>query len=161
MSNMDPHPETCRCHPCDRRRIADLEAKNTRLREALSFTTNAIDPEQSDETADWELTDVRWRTRLNEMHAELKRLREWKTDVEDSTRASMDETCDANERHCTCVPLLRRELKRLQCYPNAVLIIRNKYPIDVFPDTNVGGRMARLTCDNILELASERIAEVD
>ncbi len=118
----DPHPETCRCHPCDRRRIADLEAKNTRLREALSFTTNAIDPEQSDETADWELTDIRWRKRLNEMHAELK---------------------------------------HLQCYPNAVLIIRNKYPIDVFPDTNVAGRMARLTCDNILELASERIEEVD
>ena len=48
------------------------------------------------------------------MHAELKRLREWKTDVEDSIKAAMDETCDANERHCTCVPLLRREVKRLQ-----------------------------------------------
>ncbi len=54
--------------------ICDLEAENTRLREALSFTTNAIDPAQSDETADWELTDIRWRKRLNEMHAELKRL---------------------------------------------------------------------------------------
>ncbi len=60
------------------------KADNTQLREALSFTTNAIDPEQSDETADWELTDIRWRKRLGEMHAELKRLQRIK-EVDDGT----------------------------------------------------------------------------
>jgi len=34
--------------------------------------------------------------------------------IANATKAAMDETCDANERHCTCVPALRREVKRLE-----------------------------------------------
>lgn len=52
--------------------------------------------------------------RIEELEAEVKRLQDWKADVEDSTRMAMDEECILNERHCTCVPLLRDEVKRLR-----------------------------------------------
>ena len=32
----------------------------------------------------------------------------------DATIAAMDESCDANEKHCTCVPILRQKVKELE-----------------------------------------------
>jgi len=49
----------------------------------------------------------------------------------------------------------KAEVKRLRFYPEAIAAVRAKYPVDVFPDTNVAARMARLTCDNIDEWAKE------
>lgn len=49
----------------------------------------------------------------------------------------------------------RKEIERLQNYPEAIADIRAKYPEDVFPDSNVAARMARLTCDNIERLVRE------
>ncbi len=51
---------------------------------------------------------------LRRQQAEIKQLQAWKDDIEDSMKSAADETCDAGERHCTCVPLLRVEIKRLQ-----------------------------------------------
>lgn len=52
------------------------------------------------------------------LYETAKELRAWKQQVEDAIKAAMDETCDANERHCTCVPLLRSEVRRLREQPN-------------------------------------------
>ena len=41
-------------------------------------------------------------------------------DVANATEAAMDERCDALERHCTCVPLLRAEVLRLRRYKEDV-----------------------------------------
>ena len=48
------------------------------------------------------------------LEEEIKRLQAWKADVMESQRIVMEEKCAGDERHCTCVPILRRELKRLQ-----------------------------------------------
>ena len=53
-------------------------------------------------------------TDWEQQHDEIKRLQAWKADVEDSMKIAAGETCDMSERHCTCVPLLRVEIKRLQ-----------------------------------------------
>lgn len=51
------------------------------------------------------------RSALEMERDELKeRLADWENDV----KAAMDERCDLYEKHCTCVPALRREVKRLQ-----------------------------------------------
>ena len=55
--------------------VERLESKNQQLSVALSFMNCAIDPALSDETDDWELTDVRWRIRVDELHADIERLR--------------------------------------------------------------------------------------
>lgn len=44
----------------------------------------------------------------------IRLLLNWKADVENSIKAAMDEKCDAYERHCTCVPLLRTEVAELK-----------------------------------------------
>jgi len=54
-----------------------------------------------------------WIGQLKGLEAENDRLKRWKKDVEDSTRAAMDESCDDIEDHCTCVPLLRAEIGRV------------------------------------------------
>ncbi len=51
---------------------------------------------------------------LRDIHYEVKQLRRWKADVENSTKIAMDERCTTNEQHRTCVPLLRAKIKRLQ-----------------------------------------------
>jgi hypothetical protein len=45
--------------------------------------------------------------------AEIKRLREIVDDINNSTRITMDERCTLDEKHCTCVPILRAEIARL------------------------------------------------
>ena len=46
--------------------------------------------------------------------AELEQLRSFKEEIDDAVKGSMDERCDAYEQHCTCVPVLRAEVKRLR-----------------------------------------------
>lgn len=47
------------------------------------------------------------------LRSELADLRQWKSDVEESHRQVMDERCPSDEQHCTCVPILRREIAEL------------------------------------------------
>ena len=42
----------------------------------------------------------------DELHA-------WKEDVENAFRMTMDEACSGDQKHCTCVPLLKLEIKRI------------------------------------------------
>ena len=49
--------------------IKRLQARNTELANALSFMTDALDREQSEETADWEITDIRWREKIDQLQA--------------------------------------------------------------------------------------------
>ncbi len=53
-----------------------LLAEVERLRDAMSLCVAAIEPERSTETDDWELVDVRWHERIDQMHAEIKRLQQ-------------------------------------------------------------------------------------
>lgn len=46
------------------------------------------------------------------VEAENERLRAFQSDIENATRGACDERCDCNERHCSCVPLLRSALQR-------------------------------------------------
>lgn len=48
------------------------------------------------------------------LRAENERLRDYKEDVENAVKMSLDEVCTADEKHCTCVPLLRQEVKLLK-----------------------------------------------
>ena len=45
---------------------------------------------------------------------QVERLREYKDDVENAVTHALDERHDDNTRHCTCVPVLREEVKRLR-----------------------------------------------
>ena len=54
--------------------VEQLQARNELLRNSLSFMTTAVDPAQSEETADWEITDVRWRLRIDELKVKVERL---------------------------------------------------------------------------------------
>ena len=45
---------------------------------------------------------------------EVVRLRGWKAELERAAAEVMDERMSGDERHCTCVPLLRRECERLR-----------------------------------------------
>ncbi len=91
---------------------------------------------------------------------EIRGLRAWKIDMEESMKTAADDSCDMNERHCTCVPLLRAEIKRLQAYPAAVNKIRSYYPVDIFPENGggtdcVSARFARALCDQIHKEAAK------
>lgn len=48
------------------------------------------------------------------LRSELADLRQWKADVEAAHRQVMDERCPSDEQHCTCVPILRREIADLR-----------------------------------------------
>ena len=53
---------------------------------------------------------------------ELLALREWKQDVEDTHRMVMEEKCPPpDEKHCTCVPHLRRYITALTDAAQAVV----------------------------------------
>ncbi len=83
------------------------------------------------------LRDARHASYLQECLDTIEELNAWKEDMEDSTRAAMSERCDASERHCTCVPLLRAEVKRLQ----AVTV-----PLDALREPE--GATVTIICDN-------------
>lgn len=50
--------------------------------------------------------------------AERDDLKDWKEDVLDQMRTTMDEECGKDEKHCTCVPLLRHQVKEMQSSVN-------------------------------------------
>lgn len=58
--------------------------------------------------------------REKEVEAELLRrydeLENYKEDIEDACKMAMDEVCTADEKHCTCVPLLRLKISELERY---------------------------------------------
>jgi len=45
---------------------------------------------------------------------ENQKLRERLNDWEDTVKAVMSEECDSDEKHCTCVPILREQIKKLR-----------------------------------------------
>lgn len=49
-----------------------------------------------------------------ELEREIERLQSRLTEITDAHRVVMDEKCHADERHCTCVPVLRAEVARLR-----------------------------------------------
>lgn len=59
------------CSDCLRAEVKRLQARSTELANALSFITNALDREESEETADWEITDIRWRLRIERLRNRL------------------------------------------------------------------------------------------
>ena len=52
--------------------------------------------------------------KLRKKDEQLAELRAYRADIENSTRAAMDERCDASEDHCTCVSLLRARIAALE-----------------------------------------------
>jgi hypothetical protein len=49
--------------------------------------------------------------RVETAESELAPLRAYKADIEAATKMIMDEKCPSDEKHCTCVPLLRAKLE--------------------------------------------------
>jgi hypothetical protein len=45
---------------------------------------------------------------------EVERLKSWKDEVNEAARATMEEACFEDEKHCTCVPLLKMKCKGLK-----------------------------------------------
>ena len=54
------------------------------------------------------------RERIAELEGEVARMQGQLDQIADATTAAMDERCDASERHCTCVPLLRVKVEGLR-----------------------------------------------
>jgi len=76
---------------------------------------------------------------VERLRAEVERLQFYKDNIENATKSSMDESCDALEVHCTCVPLLRVEIERLQA-------IVDKLPTTVDGVTIVPGMEVFFRC---------------
>lgn len=81
-------------------------------------------------------TDAVW----NEKHEVMKQLAAAKDDlhqIEQATRMVMEERCPSDERHCTCVPLLRKQLEPADKWRLALEGIKrwaDAYPLDIFPE---------------------------
>lgn len=73
-------------------------------RHLADSTTDDADPWLLASTLERELTA---------MTDERDELIEYKHEIETATGGAMDGVCGANERHCSCVPLLRAEVKRI------------------------------------------------
>ena len=55
-----------------------------------------------------------WQKRCEYLKTKIKALEFYKDDIENATRMALDERCSLDQKHCTCVPLLRFEIDRLQ-----------------------------------------------
>ena len=55
-----------------------------------------------------------WQKRCEYLKTKIKALEFYKDDIENATRMALDERCSLDQKHCTCVPLLRFENTRLQ-----------------------------------------------
>lgn len=44
---------------------------------------------------------------IKQLREEVLKLREYKEEIENAYKTTMDEKCTADEQHCTCVPLLK------------------------------------------------------
>jgi hypothetical protein len=103
---------------------------------ALDKSESEPEPHHNTEQV-WCLRTIRFD--LREALSEIERLQSIVGDYENATKGAMDEACDCNERHCTCVPLLRAEVKRRQAeLEEAARLIRAHlhYPVDVCPCEN-------------------------
>lgn len=70
-----------------------------------------IDTPRTDAKTWGKVVDVNF---ARQLERELAQANEWLKDVRDSWKAAMDERCDANEQHCTCVPALRLRVRELE-----------------------------------------------
>jgi hypothetical protein len=52
--------------------------------------------------------------KVPELEYELQELRAFKEQINGIATAIMSESCDASERHCTCVPVLRNRVSELE-----------------------------------------------
>lgn len=77
------------------------------------------------------------------MQRELEELRDWKADVEESYRKVMQEKCPTDEQHCTCVPILRAEIKKTQrvCEAAPYVLAMLKIAFNVIFINNLGDDM--------------------
>jgi hypothetical protein len=48
------------------------------------------------------------------LKAEIKSLKQYKADIDEAHKQVMSESCPPDEKHCTCVPILRAEIARLR-----------------------------------------------
>ena len=69
-----PAPTTSEFFKAAADEIERLQDRNTELANALSFMTDALDREQSEETDDWEITDIRWREKIDQLQASVKKV---------------------------------------------------------------------------------------
>ncbi len=67
----------------------------------------------------------------------IAELEEWKADVENSYRITMDEKCTADEKHCTCVPILKQRIAKLESWRPA------SEPPEPHNETYNGGTISR------------------
>jgi len=69
----------------------------------------------------------RLRATVKDRNAEIERLRGELDGINDAYRATMEEVCNDPEneveKHCTCVPFLREEVKRLVAANKRLLVI--------------------------------------
>jgi len=95
--------------------------------------------------------------------AERDTLKDWKEDVLDQMKTTMDEECGKDEKHCTCVPLLRHQVKEMQSSVDlatgmcaAVIAERDEAQEEV---QRLRGQVAKI--DNLIEqvqMLEERLA---
>ena len=65
-------------------------------------------------------------------------------DWQEGSRIIMEEKCPPDEKHCTCVPYLRKQLQQAQTERNAlrdghkeIIQWANAYPLSVFPEPDL------------------------
>lgn len=61
--------------------------------------------------SDQALTEEKLREQIRRLSQEAERLEEFKSEMNSAFESIMDETCGKNEKHCTCVPILRLKAK--------------------------------------------------
>ncbi|MEN6423330.1 MAG: hypothetical protein ABFD76_15430 [Smithella sp.] len=89
------------------------------------------------------------RSMLTGQICKIKALEDYKTDIEESTKLSMTEMC-GDERHCTCVPLLKAKVKELEEYK-----IHNYDPAE---SIRLNSEVVKLTAENAsLKSQAERL----
>jgi len=120
------------------RQLDAKEAENQRLLSQAGELTGLLAQSQS---------------QLLAAKAENQRLRAWKGDVMNATRAALEESCDANEVHCSCVPLLRAENQRLREACEKIIAARIEVSIDPLDPYRMGRDDALQFCSAIAERA--------
>jgi predicted RNase H-like nuclease (RuvC/YqgF family) len=82
---------------------------------------------------------------IERLNNDNERLQTEVADIKNATKAALDERCDLYERHCTCVPLLRRKVDLLRA------------AIDNWAVTPIGSHRSCdcLKCVRLVDLALE------
>ena len=92
------------------KQLTAMTAERDRLLEWTSV--NGVQ-KLADERDEWKIMAETATTRADAYMEKSDELAEYKAEIETATAGAIDDVCGANERHCTCVPLLRAEVKRL------------------------------------------------